>query len=119
MLQNVANPYHIKTLLQMFFQVSVQSKLEILTIFQTLLRIQVPLRVFDESVKDLSFGFRTPTQVSFKSSFASFFFSAALQIHSKTWDSAFTEQKRGGMYDVSVQLARTVALCLKIKGQEN
>ena len=33
MLQNVANPYFVKILLQMVFQVSVKCKLQILTIF--------------------------------------------------------------------------------------
>jgi len=115
MLQNVANPYHIKILLQMLFQVSVECKLQILTIFQTLLRIQVPLSVFDEAAKDLKLNFRTQSQVKFGSSFAKFFYLAALQIQNKTWDSTFSENRRGGMHDVSVQLTRTVALCLKIQ----
>ena len=81
MLQNVANPYHIKTLLQLLLHVSCQNKLKILSIFQTLLRIQVPISVFDESVKDLhAIRFRTQTKVEFKSSFAKFFFLASLQI---------------------------------------
>ena len=33
MLENVANPYHIKTLFQMLFQVGVNNKLQILYIF--------------------------------------------------------------------------------------
>ena len=37
-----------------------------------------------------------------------------MQIYAKTWDSSFSEEKRTGMYDVSVQLTRTVALCIKI-----
>ena len=65
MLQNVANPYHIKTLIRMLFQVSPGCKLQILNIFSTLLRIRVPLSIFDEGVKDLQISFRTPTQVEF------------------------------------------------------
>lgn len=114
MLQNVANPYHIKTLIRMLFQVSAGCKLQILNIIQTLLRIQVPLNIFDESVKDLNIAFKTQTQVEFKSSFTMLLFQAALQIHSNTWDSIFSEDFRSGMHDVCINLTRTVALCLKI-----
>ena len=65
----MANPYHLKTLISMLFQVSVQYKLQILTILQTLLRIQVPVSIFDEGVKDFK-QFRTPTNVVFRSKFA-------------------------------------------------
>ena len=81
MLQNVANPHHIKTLLQLLLHVSCRNKLRILSIFQTLLRISVPISVFDEAVKDLNaIRFRTQTKVEFRSSFAKFFFLASLQI---------------------------------------
>ena len=65
MLQNVANPYHIKTLIKMLFQVSAGLKLQILRILSTLLRIQVPLSIFDEGVKDLQLNFKTEAQVEF------------------------------------------------------
>lgn len=112
----MANPYHIKTLLQLLLHVSCRNKLKILSIFQTLLRIQVPISVFDESVRDLhAIRFRTQTKVDFKSSFAKFFFLASLQIQAKTWDSVYGEERRGGMYDVNQQLTRTVALVLKVQ----
>ena len=45
----------------MLFQVSVGLKLQILRILSTLLRIQVPLSIFDEGVKDLQLNFKTET----------------------------------------------------------
>ena len=74
----------------------------------------MPLSIFDEGVSDLKAKFRTEGSVEFSSSFTKFLFQAALQIYAKTWDSSFSEEKRTGMYDVSVQLTRTVALCIKI-----
>lgn len=72
------------------------------------------MSIFDEGVTDLQFKFRTETQVEFQSSFTKLLFQAALQIQSNTWDSSFSEEFRSGMYDVYVNLTRTVALCLKI-----
>lgn len=117
MLQNVANPYFVKILLQMLFQVSVDCKLQVLAIFQTLLRIQVPLTIFNEGVQELKAKFRTESKVVFESSFAQFLYLSALQIIAGTWDSAFSEEMRGGLYDVSVHLTRSVALCLKIEAK--
>ena len=66
----------------MIFQVSPKLKLQILQIFQILLRIQVPLSIFDSAieVEDLKVKFRTESKIYFESAFAQFLFLTALQI---------------------------------------
>ena len=78
----------------------------------------MPLSIFNASVADIKAKFRTETKVTFDSAFAQFLFQAALQIQAGTWDSAYSEEKRGGMFDVSVHLTRTVALCLKVQDMD-
>jgi hypothetical protein len=66
MINHVANPYHIQTLLKLMVDASPPAKLATLAIVKNLVLVQVPEQIFAESIQNLqSINFRVPTNVEF------------------------------------------------------
>lgn len=51
MVQRVANPYHMSTLLNLFLLSSPQIKIVVLQIIEHILTIKIPFEVFEEAVQ--------------------------------------------------------------------
>lgn len=78
MLINVANPYHIRLLLKLLIFVSNEVKIMILRIFKTLLRIGVPLKIYESATEKDLIDYKTESTVKFRSKFVQALFNIAL-----------------------------------------
>jgi hypothetical protein len=71
MLKNIANPYHIQTLLKLVLEVSTPMKQTILAIIKNLVLVQVPDLIFEESLENLkSIEFKEKTSATFSNKLA-------------------------------------------------
>jgi len=86
MLQKIATPYHLKTLMELLLIANNDSKVKILVIFKNLFKVNIPAKIFNDAVTDeidLS-GFQSSTPDEFllfntnsESSFAKLLFTYA------------------------------------------
>ena len=114
MLMNVANSYHIRLLLKLMLVVSNETKLLIISILMTLLRVQIPLKTLELATSQPLREFKTKSTIKFRSSFIQTLYDVALQIKSGTLDTGFKEPSTS-LYDVQVCLTRLIRVCYKVK----
>lgn len=110
LMQNVANPAHIQTLMKMLVESTPLMKIQILHVIKNLLLINIPAEVFSTGLHGIKSDF--PTQIQFKNPLAQILYQHAVRIRASKWESYF-QSKNGGLYDVFVHMTRTIALCLK------
>jgi len=92
MLNNVATPYHIQTLLKLLVEASPMAKLTILAIIKNLVCVKVPEKIFAEALKDLkSISFKVPSNLEFSNHLIQFLYNLALQIRTNNWESLYLE----------------------------
>jgi hypothetical protein len=76
LMQNVANPAHIQTLMKMLVESTPLMKIQILHILRNLLLIKIPAEVFTTGLKGIHTECKT--QVIFKNTFAQVLYQYAL-----------------------------------------
>lgn len=119
MVQRVANPYQMSTLLNLFILSSPQVKIVVLKIIQHMITIKIPSEVFEESVQLLtkdpnSLISRILNQVKpkvkfEKSNFLRFLYNYLFSMRSKMWSTNDAESH--GQYAVTLtvsELLRTI-----------
>jgi len=99
----VANPFHLQSLFNLLLLASPRVKLQVLKIVQNLIRISIPLEIFEETV---SLAAKDPSshaaeilskmdpQIKFKQSkFLQFLFNYMLSLRQKMWSKTGIECK--------------------------
>lgn len=119
MVQRVANPYHLSSLLNLLLLASPSVKILVLKILQHIVQISLPFEVFEEAVRILtrdenSLAHRILHKIQpsakFESSmFLKFLFNYLLSLRSKMWKA---DAESEGQYAVS----RTVSATLRVLG---
>lgn len=108
MVQRVANPYMLYTLMNLLLVASPRSKFIAIKIIQNLVKIGIPTEVFETTVGMLSKNkgslghkiLQTDSQIKFEgSSFITFFFNYLLTIRKAMWDRNDVQSE--GSYEVS------------------
>lgn len=110
MVQRVANPYHMSSLLNLFLLSSPQVKIVVLKIIQHIIAIKIPVEVFEEAVQLLTRDSnslmsrilnKVQPKVKFeKSSFLRFLYNYLFTMRSKMWST--TDAESDGQYAVTL-----------------
>ena len=115
MLQNIANPYHIRTLLEMIGLVSVNLNIKIAKIIRDLILIGVPMELFEISAEKILSTRESAGSLHFSNKLVQLLYLLVSKFCKETNvdKDQFLENQNLGTFDVSVQLVRIISLVIK------
>ena len=125
MVQRVANPYHLSSLLNLLILSSPSVKIVVLKVIQHIVKISIPFEVFEEAVRVLTRDkgslahrilHKLQPEAKFESSmFLKFLFNYLLSLRSKMWCASDAESE--GQYAVSQTVSATLRTIASVHGK--